>query len=387
MDTMKILQIHNEYLYSGGEDAVVWNEFELLKKQGLEVRQLLFKNEQLQINDLFYNRSAYQKVLSVLDEFEPDVVHVHNLFYKASPSVLNAVKSRRIPVVLTLHNFRLICPAALLLRNGETCTKCVNLTFPIYAVRHACFQKSYVRSLVLASFLGYSKIKGVWRREVDKYIVLTPFIKGLFENSSLGVEADKIIVKPNSADDLQGDEQPNLSNRRGFLYIGRLSEEKGVNTLIDAFNGMPDKTITIIGTGPLESELKKRAKKNVFFLGHQSKSIVAKKLREAEALIFPSICLEGLPNTIIESYSAGTPVIVSDNPNLRQVVKEGLTGIFFRAGCSDSLIETLMSVNTRLLQEFGMKAREMYLSEYTHDINYNRLIQIYKSLMFKHKAS
>ena len=257
---MNILQIHNEYLYSGGEDAVVRNEFELLKKEGVEVRQLLFKNDQLRLNDLFYNRSAHQKVLSILDDFVPDVVHVHNLFYKASPSVLSAIKSRHIPVLLTIHNFRLICPAALLLRNGKTCTKCVNLTFPMHAIRHACFQDSYLKSLVLAGFLGYSKIKGVWSRDVDKYIVLTPFIKSLFVDSSLGVEADHIIVKPNSADDMQGDEQTATSLRSGFLYIGRLSEEKGAQTLIEAFNGMPDKAITIIGTGPLESELKKLAK-------------------------------------------------------------------------------------------------------------------------------
>ena len=144
---MKVLQLHNTYRYFGGEDVVVNLEYELLRKTSIEVKQLLFINEKMVANKLFYNTNSYKELEKIIKNYKPDVIHVHNLFYKASPSVLQCAKDYDIPVVMTLHNYRLICPNGLLSRNQKPCLKCVNKSIPIDAIKHKCFQDSYQKHL------------------------------------------------------------------------------------------------------------------------------------------------------------------------------------------------------------------------------------------------
>lgn len=360
---------------------MVDNEMKLLMEHGIKVNQLHFDNKRINAGRLFFNRKAYDRTREAIRHFQPHVVHVHNLFYQASPAVLKAARDLGVPIVMTLHNFRLICPAALLLRDGQICTKCVNLKFPVHGVYHACFQDSVPKSLLLSTFLWYSKVQGIWQDSVDRFIVLTPFIKDLFLQSSLGAGANRLCVKPNSTDDIYEDTEELSTRRQGFLYIGRLSREKGVHLLLEAFNALPEKTLTIVGTGPLEQELRDMACDNVQFQGEQARSSVARLLKASKALVFPSLCYEGLPNTIIEAYAAGTPVIACDNENISKLVDHNSNGLLFSSGRVKSLIQAIEDFDKSPREEFEKRARQTYLEKYTHRINLENLLEIYNSVV------
>lgn len=377
---MRVLQIHNRYRYSGGEDAVVSNERNLLLARGAEVRQLIFTNDAIRPGTLFLNKDSYARARSQIRDFRPDIVHVHNVFYKASPSVLMAAREENLPVVMTLHNFRLLCTGALFLRDGQVCTKCKDLIFPVHGVRHRCFQGSLTRSFALSSLIGYTKLRGTWTHSVDRFIALTPFIKELLEHSSLKPRTGQVVVKANSTDDLS---QPGFSaaGRKGFLFIGRLSEEKGAEVLIQAFNQIPATSLTIIGEGPLEDQLRAAAGPNIRFMGRQPREVIKQELNAARAMVFPSVCYEGLPNTIMEAFSTGTPVIASDVDNINSLVAHQHNGLLFETGNPASLVERIQQLDTDESFNLGRNARAEYEQNYTHEANYRALMQIYEELL------
>ena len=255
---MKVLQLHNTYRHFGGEDVVVNLEYNLLKDNDIDVEQLLFDNENLSVTDLFYNKNTYKTVEQAIQLKKPDIIHIHNLFYKASPSVMQCAKDYNIPVVLTLHNYRLICPNGLLLRDEKPCLKCVNKAIPLAAVKYKCFQNSRAKTLALSLSLSYHNKKNTWNNLTDRIIVLTEFAKNTILNSTLNISKNKVVVKPNSVDDFQYN---STSKRKDYLYIGRLSNEKGSQIAIQAFNKMLDKKLHVIGTGPLEEELINQSKR------------------------------------------------------------------------------------------------------------------------------
>lgn len=378
---MRVLQIHNAYRYAGGEDSVVDSEFQLLREAGVQIRQLRFENEKIRLGKVLFNGDSYSRAYSEMEAFRPEIVHVHNLFYQASPSVLKAARDLGIPVVMTLHNFRLICPGALLLRNGRTCTKCVGLKFPVHGVLHGCFQDSVPMSLVLSAVLGVSNLSGTWRSRVNRFLVLTPYIQTIFANSSLGVPREAIVVKPNSTSDLLGHQPAETEPRQGYLYVGRLSEEKGVEVMVEAFNGMHGTSLTLVGTGPLEERIKRSAGPNIRFFGAQPREAIGGLLRRSRALIFPSLCLEGLPNTILEAFSAATPVIASENDNLSQIVTPGQTGLLFKTGNHQALREAVTAFEEADAEALGAAARATYESKYTHQQNLKALLQIYQEVL------
>lgn len=376
---MKVLQIHNKYRHYGGEDAVVDNEYRLLKEHGFEVRQLFFDNSEIGVSKLFHNSKAYQQLLDEVSVFKPDVIHVHNIFYNASPSVLKAAKKAGIPLVMTIHNYRLLCTGALFLRDGKACTKCKDLLIPYHGIRYKCFQDSLSKSLVLSTFLGWQKILGTWDKYIDRFVVLTPFIRELFISSKLQIREDRIVVKPNSTDDVaSADTGP---KREGFVFVGRLSEEKGVKTMIEAFNQIPDINLAVIGSGELESQLKSSAKKNITFYGKQNKEFIVKALKRSKALIFPSIWYEGLPNTVIEAFSSGTPVIASDMENINQLVTNGYNGILFKTNDASDLAEKTNIFNAEDTTDYQKASRKTYETVYTHEKNFNNLKNLYTSLI------
>ncbi len=373
---MKVLQIHNKYKKHGGEDVVLENEFQLLRERGVDTKQIIFTNVEVDPFKLFYNKNSYHKVKTELDNFKPDIIHIHNIFYNASPSVFKAAKEAKIPVIMTLHNFRLLCTGALFLRDNKLCTKCKNKIFPLPGVIHKCFKNSYSKSLVLSAFIGYNKLINTWDTYVDKFIVLTPFIKDLILSSSLGLSEDKLVVKPNSTDDLEkfhGSEKA----REGFLFIGRLSEEKGVDRLINAFNGLPKCKLEVIGTGDLYDKLKSNSNSNIVFHGKQDKSFINRKLSTTKALIVPSIWYEGLPNTILEAYSSGTPVLSSNLDNINQIVIDGYNGVTFDPDNIDEIIGKIKVFDKMDITKYSINARNTFIEKYTHEVNYQALIRIY----------
>lgn len=375
---MRILQIHNKYRHYGGEDVVVDNEYNLLTKKGFEVNQLFFSNDKISPINLFHNKDAFQVTLNKIDEFNPDAIHVHNIFYSASPSVLKAAKKRNVPVVMTLHNYRLLCPGALFLRDSKVCTKCKNISVPIYGIKHKCFQDSYAKSALLASFIGYNKMNNTWGSTINKFIVLTPFIKKLIVDSSLKVKDENVIVKPNSTDDLLDNDSGNRENK--YLFIGRLSKEKGVDVMIEAFNEIPDIQLDVVGDGDLFEELKSKANNNIIFHGSQDKVFIRKMLNKTKALVFPSIWYEGLPNTLIEAFSTGTPVLASNIDNINDIVISGHNGETFTPNNSNDLRKKVLEFSNKNTEQYGLNARQLYENMYTHDKNFENLKDIYSKL-------
>lgn len=375
---IKVLQIHNKYLQYGGEDAVVDNEYKLLKENDIFVDQIIFENTNINPLKLFNNKESYNTVRKKILEFKPNVMHVHNIFYQASTSVLKAAKEEGVPVIMTLHNFRLLCPGGLFLRNSKTCMKCKDIMFPYHGFIYKCFQDSYTKSLALSLFLGLNKNSNTWNKLVDRFIVLTPFIKDLILDSSLKLNDDKVIVKPNSTDDFNDNEYL-TKEREGFLFVGRLAKEKGIDTLIDAFNQMPDQNLNIIGTGEMETELKEVANQNITFFGKQNRLFVKEKLLRTKALVFPSIWYEGLPNTIIEAFSSSTPVLSSNINNLNQIITAGYNGELFEPNDSMAIVNKVKDFLNTDTSFFYENSRATYLQKYTHNINLENLKALYSN--------
>lgn len=377
---MRVLQVHNKYQFEGGEDTVVQNEYNLLKSHGVFVEQLFFENKALNPIQLIHNKKSAAILHEKVTEFKPDVIHVHNLFYTATPSVLYEAKNLGVPVVMTLHNYRLICPNALFLREGKICTKCLGKPFSYPAIQHRCFKNSAVKSAALTGSLYTHHVKNSWDKNVSKFIVLTPFAKKLFIESTVKIPSEKIVVKPNSTD-ANGESMIPSEKRKGYLFVGRLSEEKGVTTLIEAFNELPEITLEIIGDGPLAEVLQKSSNSNIKFLGKQPFSVVKEKLRHVKALVFSSLIYEGLPNTIIEAFAAGTPVLASDVDNINTIVSDYQNGRLFPAAKSEVLAQTVLEFDSKKNKELYGKALKTFEMNYTHDQNFKALMTIYNRVI------
>jgi len=388
---MRVLLVHNAYKLRGGEDTVLDNEFSLLRSKGIDVDKLIFDNSQIiSMKDklitafrAFYNPSSASLLRERIKKFKPDVIHVHNFFPLASPSIFYAAAEESVPVVMTLHNYRLVCPGALLFRNGKVCEECITKPFAFKGVVRRCYRSSLLQSFTVAGVMAFHNIIGTWKEKVDKFIALTSFQKEKFLNSSLKVPEEKFAIKPNFSEDF-GD---GLEARQNFfLFVGRLSHEKGIQTLIEAFKRvkMP---LKVVGDGPLKDFVLKRKSENVEFLGRKNKSEVIGLMKQARALILPSLWFEGFPMVIVEAFSTGTPVISSDIGSQAEIVKNGKTGFLFRVGSSEDLAQKVSSMLKYQGRELYKNARREYLNKYTPEKNFNQLISIYQEVIDARKAA
>ena len=382
---MRILIIHNYYQHPGGEDVVFAQEKALLSDTE-DVSSLTFHNLKgwkgaWQTLWSPWNFRAARLVRQAIRKHQPDVIHIHNLHYAAGPIVVRAAKRMGVPVVMTLHNYRLLCPSATLFHNGKVFTESVQSRFPWKAIRLGVHSHSVVKTAWLAFTNGLHRKAGTWRM-VDRYITLTDFAKQLFAGSSLGVPAEKFVTKPNFTANV-----PSIDAPRGhhFLFIGRLSEEKGVQTLLDAFTGT-EYQLRIVGDGPLKSIVEEAVQQspNITYLGTLDRSAITRELTGCTALVFPSIWYEGLPMTLIEAFAAGTPVIASDLGAMRSLVVEGQNGYRFAPGDAAALrrqVAGWLTTDDTEKARIGYQAREEYLQHYTAVQNKTLLLDCYRSVL------
>ncbi|HYJ37499.1 MAG TPA: glycosyltransferase [Chitinophagaceae bacterium] len=389
---MRILFIHNQYQQAGGEDVAVAMEAGLLKVNGHEVRTIIFQNinptsgfdKLIKAGQAIYNPSAYRQVKKEIDDFGPDLIHVHNLFYVASPAVLFAASRLKIPVILTLHNYRLVCANALLLRDGRTCELCVNKTVPLSGIRYRCYHHSMAESAVVTAMSSIHKIIGTWKQKISLFILLTEFAKSKFAASSLKVSPNRLVVKPNFIPD------PGVSSEvereEFFLFVGRLSPEKGIENLLQAFAALPRQRLVIIGEGPEGPSAKARylGATNITFMGKMEKEIVLSHMKRCRALVFPSTWYEGLPFVIIEAFATGTPVIASRLGAMAELINDGYNGYHFEAGNSIDLqkkIELLLQTETEKRKRLYENARTTYLDKFHPRILYQTILSIYENVI------
>jgi glycosyltransferase involved in cell wall biosynthesis len=385
---MKILILHNRYKIIGGEEGVVKAEYALLENHGHSVTVLEVSNDRIvgiwgklrTAIEGIYSLPSKQQVSDAIGQLEPDLVHVHNFFPLLSPSVYDACLEAEVPVVQTLHNYRLLCPKAMPFRNGQICEDCFDRVVPWWGVWHGCYRGSHIQSASVAAMLGVHHLQGTWHKRVDAYIALSDFQKQVFVRS--GLPEERFFVKPNF---VFAGELPQDSQRERFaLFVGRLSEEKGVEILIDAYlQHQLTIPLKIIGDGVLRKSLQEKAAglAHVTFLGQQDATVVAQMMQRAQFLVFPSIWYEGFPLTIAEAYSCKLPVIASNLGTMSEIVLDGVTGIHFESGNSADLATKIQWAidHPHILTMMGDSAYQIYQTYYTPEVNYHQLIQIYES--------
>lgn len=383
---MKLLLIHNFYQSSApsGEDMAFRSEVELLRTGGAAVSTFVRENDAIRpgfgsrvsaaVNGLWSART-YRDLLSLMEEFRPDLAHFHGTFPLISPSGYAACHALGVPVVQTFHNYRLICPNGLLLRNGSPCEDCIG-RLPLPAVRHACYRNSRLASLAAAG-VSVSNARAVRHGAIDQFVALTDFAADMFVRS--GVPRDRIAVRPNCLD---SDPPPGSGDGGFVLFAGRLSEEKGVRVLLRAWSqeGLPE--CLVIGDGPLRDELEaeaRRARLPLRFLGSLPRSDVLSLMQRAAALVIPSVCYEGLPMVFLESMASGTPVVCSDIGGLATLVDNDLNGVRFPPGDSRGLADGVLRIvgGGIATRDLRARCRSIYEERYATERARERLLSIY----------
>lgn len=385
---MKIIIVHNQYRLSGGEDGVVRRERSMLERAGNDVLTYVRSNHEIDdrtamgriqaLHNTVWSGASRAEFASTLQKFRPDIVHVHNTFATISPSIYFACKEANVPVVQTLHNYRLICPAATLFRNGKLCQECVGHS-PFRGALHGCYHKSQLQTAVVSAMLETHKLLGTWQNLIHTYIALTVFAREKFIEG--GLPASKVVVKPNFLDLDPGTKQ---GVGDYALFLGRFSPEKGVSTMSESWERLPRNIpLVCVGDGPLRAGLEQRAHAaglaNIRFLGQKSQAEVMVLLKGARFLLLPSEWPEQFPLVIVEAFGCGVPVICSNAPSLDSIVLDGVTGLIFRAADRNDLCEKVRFAweHPDLMFQYGQNARQEYETKYCASKNLAMLMDIY----------
>lgn len=389
---MRIAILHNTYLQQGGEDTVFASEVELLRSYGHEVLTYTVSNEATAgvpawrlAKQSIWNPQTYRDLLSWFEKYKPDVAHFHNWMYVLSNSAYQAAQECQVPVVQTLHNYRLICSGGQLLRNRRPCEICVGKRFPLWGVYYGCFRGS--RKLTLIRTLAVQKHKRYWRDTIQIFIALTEFAKAKFVQG--GLPPDKIFVKPNFVmpDPGEGTHEGDYA-----LFAGRLSEEKGIRVLLEAWQMLPESfRLVIAGDGPLANLVQQSQQRmpNITWLGKVPSSEVARLMQEASILVFPSISYEGLSMSVLEAMASGLPIVASGHGSMSSVVEHQVSGWLFAPGDARSLRDAVVEAfrTPDLRRQLGQQARQIYLQRYTPERNYEMLIDIYHRAIASKKGA
>jgi len=389
---MKILLVHNRYLYHGGEDSVFEAEADLLRKKGHDVSTYVRHNEELSgVSSLrkaliaVWNHSAYRDLRRTIREIRPDLVHFHNVHFLISPAAYHAAKAEGVPVVQTLHNYRLLCPTGPLFRNDSICEKCLGRFFPWPSVLHSCYYRGSffagnVRNLILVTH----RLIKTWEKQVDLFIALTDFVKQ--KHLEGGLAADRIVVKPNfvfdpNKDVVASSAPPN--GRKGALFVGRLDRAKGIHFLLRTWKGLkPEIPLTIAGEGPLADQVMAAVagRDHINWLGQQRPDSVIQLMRKAAFLVFPCTWYEPFGRVAVEAFALGTPVIAARTGGLESLVENNKTGLLFEPGNEQDMAEKVVWAHEhpQEMDRMGQECRQEYEKKYTPEMNYQMLMDIYR---------
>lgn len=387
---MQILSIHNKYLIRGGEDESQALERRILQENGHQVdlyeedntRVKSFNPVQMALRTV-WSTESYEIVKQRLQNSAYNLVHIQNFFPLISPSVYYAAKEQGVPVVQSLRNYRLLCPNGLFFRDNKVCEDCLGNFIPYPGIIHACYRDNMLASGSVATMLTVHRTMKTWHKMVDLYITLTEFARQKMIQG--GLPAEKIVVKPNFVHP-----DPGIGAGSGgyALFVGRLSEEKGLDTLVAAWEKLGGKIpIKIIGDGPLSAEMIAATKHlpEIEWLGRRPMSEVYALMGEAMFLVFPSKWYETFGRVAVEAFAKGTPVIAANIGAIAELVEAGKTGLHFTAGDAEDLatqVEWCLTHPTQLSQ-MRSAARTEFEMKYTAQKNYQQLIEIYAKVQLK----
>jgi glycosyltransferase involved in cell wall biosynthesis len=389
---MKILLVFNSYQEPGGEDVVFRKEGHLLKQAGHEVSEYRRDNDEIKgysklrrlslIGQPVWAWDSYRDFGALLRKNRPEIVHVHNTFPLISPSILWVCRREGVPVVHTLHNYRLLCPQANFFRAGKPCQDCIMGSY-WQGVAHGCYRNSALSTTPVALMLTVHREGKTWIRMVDQYIAPSAFARNQFVKA--GFPASHITLKPNFVDPDPG---ARVGTGSYALCIGRVSPEKGVETLLRAWRQLPKTyTLRILGEGPLRARLQAESEglTNIKFMGWLPHDQAMEVVKGARFLIFPSELYETFGLGIVEAFACGVPAVVSRLGAMQEIVQEGHTGFLFQPGDADDLARTVVSAwnQPEHMLRLGAQARLEYETKYTAAVNYRQLIDIYQQVIAK----
>lgn len=397
MHNLKILFIHNYYGSSApsGENTVFENEMELMRHHGHDVSTFCRSSDEIRTKGALgmiqgalstpWNPWSAAAIRRETVRTKPDIAHVHNTFPLLSPSIFYGIGSRAARV-LTLHNYRIFCPAAIPMRAGQVCTECLDQRSSCPSLSHGCYRESRLATIPLTCSVSLHRWIGTWKRHVDAFIVFSEFQRKLMVQA--GLPDDRVHVKPNF---YPGAPQPFPWEKRDkyAVFAGRLSVEKGVEDLIHAWLkwGESAPELRILGDGPLRESLQKMASRlpgaKIRFLGQLPPLAAEQQIASSQLLVLPSICFEGFPMVIREAFAYGTPVAVSNIGPLPSIVRNGVSGLIFKARSGESLFHEVSSAWTKsgLLKKLGLGAREEFDTHFNENTNYEMLIKIYNAAL------
>jgi glycosyltransferase involved in cell wall biosynthesis len=382
---LTILLAHNRYLTGGGEDAVFLQESALLRRHGHDVVEYVEDNHR--IDEIGRSAAAVRAVwssgtrrrlLDLLRRERPGVAHFHNTFPLISPSAYWACRETGTPVVQTLHNYRLLCAAAAFFRSGRPCEDCVGTRLLWPGVFHACYRGSRLETAAVTTMLGAHRMLGTWRNKVDLFIAPSEFSRRKFIEG--GIAEERIAVKPNF---VHPDPGPQRTEGDFALFVGRLSEEKGIRVLLEAWRSLSHVPLAVCGDGPMRGLVDAFAQSlprgKVRVHGARTPQEVFGLMKQARFLIFPSTCYETFALVIAEAFACGLPVISTDIGAAAELVDHGRTGVLFKSGDPDRLAAAVRRLWDQPLEtrRMGSEARAEFLAKYTAEANYARLTSLY----------
>ena len=383
-----ILIVHNYYQIPGGEDTVVANEKKMLDKYGHKVILYSRNNAELkQISKIqkaflpittVFNPRTYRDIKKLIREEKIEVVHVHNTLNLVSPAVYYAARHMKVPVVQTIHNFRLLCPGATFYREGHICEDCVEYGLKC-AVKHSCYRESKIQTLACVLSTAFHRMTGIYGK--INYICLTDFNK----KKLLGlkqIKPERVFVKPNFVE-CKNEFIPEKDRKNQFVFAGRLDKLKGIDLLFEAWKRMGAHTpkLIVCGTGPMEDWCKSFIRENdvnIEMRGFVSNDEALKIIANSKALVLPTQWYEGFPMSIVEAFSVGTPVICSDLGNAGSVVEEGITGYKFGYDSIESIVSAIDKMREKPLNK--EKIKKIYEIKYSENANYKILNDIYTGI-------
>jgi glycosyltransferase involved in cell wall biosynthesis len=389
---MKILAVHNYYQLGGGEDTAYEYEVALLRRHGHEVITHERSNKETQalssiqkaglaINTI-WSQSSNQEISGILGREKPDLVHFHNTHLMISPSAYYACKDAGIPVVQSLDNPRLICPAATLYRDGHACHDCVGKTPPWPGVVHTCYRGSRAETAVVAAMLTTHRLLGTWQNLVDRYLVATDFYRGLFIEG--GLPAEKLLLKPHFVDP---DPVVRSDADGGYaLFIGRLDPEKGIRLMLEAWQSLADIPLNIRGDGPLLDVVQSASASNpnIALVPRLPVDELTALIKGARFLVWPS---QGHYETFgfvaAEAFACGVPVIASNAGVMREMVRHEHNGLLFDQESSSDLATKIRWAweHPKEMAALGRQSRITYETRYSAEATYSQLISAYESAL------
>jgi glycosyltransferase involved in cell wall biosynthesis len=387
---MRILTVHNYYQQPGGEEQIFVTESDLLESYGHEVSRYTLNNDQIATTNpimlaknTLWNSTVYRELRSIIRQKKPQVAHFHNTFPLISPAAYYAAKDEGVAVVQTLHNYRLLCPNALFFRQGKVCEDCLGKLIPLPGVIHGCYRDSRSASAMVAATISLHSILGTWSQVVDQFIAYSQFAMDKFIQA--GFPPEKLTFKTNF---LYPAPEPGEGKGGYAVFVGRLSVEKGLGVMLDAWRKLDHKMpLKILGNGPMADLVTEAVQEmpEIEWLGRKSLEEVYEIVGNAACLVFPSEWFETFGRVAIEAFAKGTPVVASNIGAISELVDHEKTGLLFQASNSTDLamkIDWLLA-HPQELSQMRHSARAEFLKKYSADQNCKQLIEIYQSILNK----